>query len=142
MKNHFILAGMLSGLLALCGCRSHTPRFDRVNVAGIPPFTNMAFKTTVQDPHTIEALLSCFPGWSAPPMEGKPSELPDPYTYFLDFAGQGGKMQINVHGPVPGLYPGLWRHPSGVHYYLEGDKPAEFHAMMNRLREGSQQSDP
>jgi hypothetical protein len=129
---------LLCVVFFLLGCRQNRAAFDRVGVTGIERGTNVIFKASVDDAKTIEALLDCFPGWNAPTKEGKPTELPDPYAYVLVFSGKETNTEIKVHGPLPGLYPGLWRHPSGAHFYLEGKKPNEFHNIMVRLKEGSQ----
>lgn len=135
--NNLVIAIFVAMLVA--GCGKAPPSFTEAHVTAVQGGTNILFKTTVRDPAVIGELLVCFPEWDKASVGGTPSELPDPYTYLLLFRGAGRTLDIKVHGPLPGLYPGLWRHSSGVHVYLEGDKPEKFHHLMMQLMKAANQ---
>ena len=126
--------------LLACGCSKSPTQFIAADVTAVEAGTNILFKSTVIDPSVISELLACFPEWEKTSVGGVPSELPDPYTYLLHFRGPDRTLDIKVHGPLPGLYPGLWRHSSGVHVYLEGGNPQKFHDLMMQLMKASNES--
>ena len=80
----------------------------------------------------IHDLLACFPGYDQAAEKSLPSEIPFPYTYKVLVNRPAGEIELLVyHQDTRGLFPGLWRHPDGTHFYFEGETSQKFLDIVN-----------
>ena len=64
---------------------------------------------------------------------GVPGELPYPYLYRVEFELTRTNLEIPVYHQDPRIFPGLWRHPSGVHVYFEPEKSRKFMELVKKV---------
>ncbi len=112
------------GLLTSCGTQEQ-PK-ESVTLLGLTPdgTTNLVAATEMKE--IVQEFLACFPDWDKPVTNGVPSELPFPYIFRVQFHLAHTNLSIPVYHKDPAVFPGLWRHPSGVHVYFEPEKSRRF----------------
>lgn len=86
--------------------------------------TNLVAATEMKE--MVQEFLACFPGWDRPVTNGVSSELPAPYVWRVQFHLAHTNLSIPVYHKDARVFPGLWRHPSGVHIYFEPGKSRRF----------------
>ena len=95
---------------------------DTVTLLGFNPEGTRNLVAVSDMGELVKEFLACFPDWDKPIANAVPSELPYPYVYRVEFELGGTHLQIPVYHQDPGIFPGLWRHPSGVHVYFDPEK--------------------
>lgn len=88
----------------------------------------------------VKEFLACFPDWDKPVVNGVPSELPYPYLYRVKFELAHTNLEIPVYHQDPRIFPGLWRHPSGVHVYFEPEKSRKFMELVKIMSPSANQT--
>jgi len=119
------------GLLA--SCATHQQPKDSVTLLGLAPYgtTNLVAATEMKE--MVQEFLACFPDWDKPVTNGVRSELPFPYIFRVQFHLTHTDLSIPVYHKDPRIFPGLWRHPSGVHIYFEPEKSRRFLELVDMM---------
>jgi len=139
MKPPVYLCLMLS-LSLLTGCSTQQKSKDSVTLLGLTPdgSTNLVANTDMKD--IVQEFLACFPDWDKPVTNGVASELPAPYIFRVQFHLAQTNLSIPVYHKDPGIFLGLWRHPSGVHIYFEPEKSRRFLELVDMMSPAANKS--
>lgn len=139
MKPPLHLCLVLS-LSLLTGCGTRQSPKDSVTLLGLAPdgSTNLVAATEMKE--IVQEFLACFPDWDKPVTNGVASELPAPYIFRVQFHLAHTNLSIPVYHKDPRIFPGLWRHPSGVHMYFEPDKSRKFLELAEMMGYSAHQS--
>jgi hypothetical protein len=124
----------------LTGCGSQQQRKESVTLLGLAPdgTTNLVAVTEMKE--LVQEFLACFPDWNKPVTNGVPSELPFPYIFRVQFRLAHTNLSIPVYHKDPAIFPGLWRHPSGVHIYFDPEKSRRFLELVDMMSPSANQS--
>jgi hypothetical protein len=114
-------------LLVLIGCAgdkpsvSNPPKLAGFSLHWVHPKLAPSQPVRIDDPVTAARLASAFDGYYVP-LKGTPYDCPM-YDVVVTLHQQDGESAaLKVYLPRARVFPGMWKHPSGVLNYFEVEK--------------------